>query len=576
MGIRLDRLIELPPLRATEVLAGATGLQREIERVTVLESPDIADWISGGELVLTNTFLFQAQPGTDARLIEAVADRGAGALGIKLGRYITSLSAEALRYADEMSFPVLKLPYEMAWADMINVTLTELLNEKSALLERSENIHTQFTTCVLQGRGLDGIASTLNNLTGMPLIITDRNLDTLAAAGPEAATDALIDQTEVLLEMAREDHFLNDLAGPPENGIRRSILGAASYLVVPIRVHGRREGYILLAERTGKPLGRYDIIAVQHARTLASIEFLKRRAVLEVERRFGSDFVLDLISGRFDSMEAIKRRASYFNLNLSTPHALLLAELDEAASHSVRTASTVQTKTEAVEREEAAQVLRDNLLMAVNQYLRRSGKGGAAMPVGNRLIILVPVRPGASREEVKRLAMQTGENLIQTVSSGTEGPKATLSIGVGRFDPAIERLPQAYRQAREALEVGCSIWGRGRVYHFDDLGVLRLLTESDRTEASSFVNDILGPLAEYDERHGSQLLDTLEAFLATNGNLSQAARRLIVHVNTLKYRLRKIQEITGRSFEDADSRMDAQLALRIVRAFPSLLKKAPA
>ncbi len=573
MGIRLNHLLELPPLQDTEILAGAQGMNNEIQRVTVLESPDTEDWLTGGELVLSNTFLFQAQPGSDARLVKGLVSHGATALGIKLGRYVDSLSREALKAADEESFPILRLPYEVAWADVINVVLSELLNEKTALLERSENIHTQFTVCVLQGKGLDGIAWTLNNLTGMPLIITDRNLETLAAAGSEAATAALVDQTEVLLELAREDKMLNVLSGISENSIRRTVIGDRAHLVVPIRVHGRREGYILLAERQGKPLSRSDIVAVQHARTVASLEFLKRRAVREVERRFGSDFVLDLISGRFDSVEAMKRRASFFNLDLSHPQVLLLAELDDQVrTGPARTGS--HGSPEAADGEDWTQTARDTFATSVNQALRKGGRGGTAVPVGNSLIVLLPVRQGCGRDEARKLATQAAEGIIAEVAAELHG--AAVSVGVGRFEPAIERLPEAYRQAREALDIGCAVWGPGRVFHFDDLGIFRLLANGDRSEAAEFVKDVLGPLAEHDARHGSQFVETLQAFLEANGNLSQAARRLVVHVNTLKYRLGKIEGVTGRSFDDPDVRLNAQIALRMAKAFPSLLKSGQA
>jgi purine catabolism regulator len=557
MGMKLSQLIELPVLHDTEVLAGAPGLDREVRRVTVLESPDIGDWLTGGELVLSNTFLFQAQPGTDAALVRGLVEGGATALGIKLGRYVSSLSKEALRIADEAGMPVLRLPYEVPWADVINAVLTELLDEKTALLERSENIHTQFTRCVLQGRGLDGIAATLNELTGMAVIITDSDLEIMASAGSEESVAALTQNADFLLESARADQTIDQLSGVSENSIKRATLDSRHYLVVPVRVSGRREGYLLLGERAGRPLARLDLVAVQHARTVASIEFSTKRSVREVERRFGSDFVLDLLTGHFESVEAMKRRASHFNLNLDLPQALLIVEVDDLGA------------AEGAEPSDAGSpaAIRDSLLGAVQQSLRKAGFVSASIPLGKSVIVFLPVRGKKTATEVKRLTERVGRALIEDIQA--THPGAIVSVGIGRFQSSITHLPDAYRQAREALEIGRSVWGRGRVVHFNDLGLFRLLARTNG-EAVDFVNDTLGKLLDHDRRYGSQLVLTLEAFLAANGNISQAARELVVHVNTLKYRLGKIEEISQLDLSDPEVRLNAQIALRLARAYPSL------
>jgi len=554
VGLKLSKLIELPTLRGTRVLAGAAGLEGEVGRVTVLDSPDIEDWLTGGELVLTNTFLFQSRLGSDKELIEVLVGAGAAALGVKLGRYVNSLSRGALEAAESMGFPILQLPYEMAWADLIHCVLTELLDEKTALLERSENIHTQFTMCVLQGRGLDGIVLTLHDLTGLPVIVTDVDLEVLASAGPETETGALAEQAELILEKARDDRVLAELSGVPENSLRRAQVGGRAYLVVPVRVHGRREGVFFLAEEPDRPVSRLDIVAVQHARTVASLEFLKKREVREVEHRFGSDFVLDLIAGHFESAEAMKRRASHFNLDLSFPQVLLIVSPDEE------------------KRDPAADCRRseaDRLLTVVAQALRKVSSGAAPIPAGHGLVVMVPVEHEARRSEVRRLAQHIGESIIAAVRKRIPGQ--SVSVGIGRFSPSVERLPEAYRQAREAVDIGRSVWGPSKVFHFDDLGLFRLFHNGTNQETASFVCDVLGSLVEYDHTYGSELMKTLEAFLGANGNMSQAARDLVVHVNTLKYRLGKIEELAGLDLDDPEARLNAQVALRLSQAFPDLL-----
>ena len=108
--------LRLAPLAGARVLAGDGGLDRVIEHVTVVDAPDAADWLRGGEFVLTTAYGVKDTPEGQVELIKRMISAGVACLGIKLRRFIDALSDEALACADDADFPVIELPYEVAWA----------------------------------------------------------------------------------------------------------------------------------------------------------------------------------------------------------------------------------------------------------------------------------------------------------------------------------------------------------------------------------------------------------------------------------------------------------------------------
>jgi purine catabolism regulator len=157
---------------------------------------------------------------------------------------------------------------------------------------------------------------------------------------------------------------------------------------------------------------------------------------------------------------------------------------------------------------------------------------------------------------------ETGVRLLAEAQRSV--PDGLVSVGIGRVvrDPVL--LAGSWTEARRALEIGR--WGRGagNVSLFGDLGVDRLLVSLPEAELADFAATALRPLVAYDERHRTDLLATLEAFLDTR-NAALAARRLFVHYNTLKNRLRLIEELLGPVAGDPGRALELAVALRIRR-----------
>jgi purine catabolism regulator len=143
-------------------------------------------------------------------------------------------------------------------------------------------------------------------------------------------------------------------------------------------------------------------------------------------------------------------------------------------------------------------------------------------------------------------------------------PGVAVTAGVGGVCSSASAIARSHAQARRALETARRFGRSGEVVAFEDLGVYRLLFHvSDASELRGFTDQVLGPLVEYDQRHGSDLVRTLEVFLRNNGNIQATARELSLHVNSVTYRLQRVGAIGGIDLEDSEDRLLAQVALKI-------------
>jgi purine catabolism regulator len=185
---------------------------------------------------------------------------------------------------------------------------------------------------------------------------------------------------------------------------------------------------------------------------------------------------------------------------------------------------------------------------------------------------VVVLLPGYLDEELFELAERITARAAETLGAGRR-----LPAGAGRAVPTA-RAREAYHEARCALEArelgtpAASDGGRNGNGHgaarpgvatYRDLGSFQLLLSLQDTDALRlFCDSLLGPIEHGEGHYGGELMRSLEAFIECNGQWEAAARRLYCHRHTLRYRIRKIEELTGRDLSSARDRIEFWLALR--------------
>lgn len=498
-GITVREALELPSLRSARLVAGRSGTERLIRYVNVMEVPEILPYVKEDELLLTTAYPIRDRPGALEELVPQLADRGLAALAVVPRPFLGSLSSSVLAESDRLGFPLIELPDHASFNDVMADVLDVILNRQAVQLERSRAIHEQLTAVVLAGGSLADLMRTLAQLLGRYVRVEDLHGQALASSGDAAK------------------------AGLDERTLR------------PIRVGGMRLGDIIVGAEESS-LAPMDLIALDHAATIAALQLVQARSVMTREHRHRALLLNEVVSGHPIRQEVIVEQALTLGWNLQRPRAAVVAEMTARDGGS--------------ELLVAGQWLEERVLAAT-----RAALGDDAIAWGRRsgFAVLVPANTFASaRDDARRLCHKL-EHAV---------PGAIVSMGVGRVSPEVAQLHVSYREATQALAIGRDLEGASCVVSFDELGLFRLLHPlSLGVELERYCADILGPLLGYDHETKGELLKTLECYLRNGGNAAVTSRELRIHYNTLRYRLGKINELTGGLERNAVTRLSLEVAL---------------
>jgi purine catabolism regulator len=523
------------------VLAGEANLDAPVRWVHISELADPTPWLSGGELLLT-TGLSLATPEEQRAYVARLADHGLAGLGFGVGFGHAEVPPALVEAAAERDFPLVEIPYDTPFIAITEKAFARLVNEQYALLQRSIAVQERLQRIVLSERGLDAIASALATLIGGTTVVFDGRGEpqALHAFRRELPDDALAAVGAELRERARRTEARGFVPSHPELAPRALALPVAG-----AETTGLPQAWLVAVKDSGG-LSEFDRVVLHQAVTVVALELLRRHVAASTERRLAGDVLSELVSGTVAGTD-LTRRLEPFGLG-GRVTALVL-------SPPARTAG----KGGGPEACEAALV----------GALRDEAVSGLVATANNHVTALLP---GFLDEELFELSQRVLDRVVAKLGTAP-------AAGAGRAVAAGDAR-RAYHEARCALEartlgrpVGAEANGHGpngnggaakpTIATYRDLGSFQLLLSLQDSDALRlFCESLLGPIETGEGHYGGELMRSLEAFIECNGQWEAAARRLYCHRHTLRYRIRKIEELTGRDLASARDRIEFWLALR--------------
>ncbi|HEX2313970.1 MAG TPA: PucR family transcriptional regulator ligand-binding domain-containing protein, partial [Thermomonospora sp.] len=309
-GLSVSEVLGVSTLTGARLIGGRAGLGRIVQRLNVMEVPDILAWVKPHELLLTTGYPLRNTPQALDNLVADLDGRGLAALAVKLGRYLDGLPPAMIEQADRLGFPLILLPSDVGFDDILNQVLTDILNRQAAVLARTEEVHRALVQIVLGGGGLQEVVDEVAGVLDVAVAAMDGERRLLAGSGPD----------EHLRAMLAWD-------GPGgSRGLDRPVL-AGDHLVVPVLAGGFDHGRIV-AYGPGGALRETDVGILERAATVAALLITKQQAVAAVESKYRADFLRDVLAGRAGDDDRVIAHCAGFGWDLDRPVAVLVAELD--------------------------------------------------------------------------------------------------------------------------------------------------------------------------------------------------------------------------------------------------------
>lgn len=534
--LALDEVLASPSFRRAQVHAGAEAVAgREVSWVSVIHWPAM-EFVRPGELVLTTGVGCDADG--FARFVAGVADAGAAALVATLpsGGDLREIPAAARALAAERQMPLIELPWEVAFAEVSRWVVDELIGRRyGPQPESGGELHARFTEILLTSQGIDGVAATLETVLQRPALIFDARF-TLLGNGPAARSaftgrgvDEVVARARGLGEEERARLAELLAFGGPQR-VRLPELGLGGGVGIVVAAGRRMLGYVVVLDdvRGAAPsvLPSYENRALEHAATAAALELLRLRAGRDGGALERDDLVWTALTGG-STAAALVRRAALLGVDVGTPWGVALADL------------------------------RGQPQLPDDVPRQRASDAGAWLVVdepGARAALLVPERGGRG---VREVLDELRERVPET---------ARVPWGVARAARPFEQLDASLPECERALFVGRAMLAPGAVADPREIGPLMMLggLAGDRL-ALSFAHDVLDPVVAYDRDTARNLLETLDVYLQEACNASSTARRLHLNRHSLLYRLRKLEDLTGRELASSSDRFLLDMALRVLR-----------
>jgi purine catabolism regulator len=389
------------------------------------------------------------------------------------------------------------------------------VNEQYALLQRGIAVQRRLEQLVLDERGLDEVTRSLSAAIGGSVVMLDGRGEVAASANfrrpfPAPALDA------IRAEVARRNESGGTSAFEPAD---ESVRGRALVLPLAPDVRGGPRAW-LVGLRDGGPLGEFERLILQQGVTVVALELMRRRVMRDTERRLAGDILADAVTGELRDHDLQARLRPF---GVEGEAAVLVFRMDAP---------------------EGAEAVLERLM----------SEAGVGALVASRDGMLCAVVDGTGTDPLS-LAARTRELLMREYGD--------VRVAASRVS-ATTGLRTTYHEARYALEVTTFSNGRAPdVASWRDLGAFQLLLSVQDEEALRlYCDSVLGPIQEGEGEYGGELLKSLEAFLEQNGQWEKAARDLFCHRHTLRYRIRRVEQLTGRDLSTARDRIEFWLALK--------------
>lgn len=502
MGFNLSRILEFDCFTGAEVVAGRRGLECEVRLVNVMEVPDISNWVTESELILTTAYPFKEDPMELLTLIRQLHQKRVTGIAIKLSRYIKEIPKQVLECADHLGFPVISLPPNAQFDKIILETFSHIIHEDYFEIKTSGDFAKQLQEIALSGGTLTEIARALALWCGGEVIIKS----------PEG---------EMLGYCAAEDCKTGASGATYEKQVA---FDGKVYAVITLNL---RHNVTSLAD-----LGQLDA-------TIPSVIMIMLQSSLKTHIKKKEECLNDLILGRMVLTQKNIDQVRSLGVDLSSPYTVCVLR----ASHL---------------KGESYQLLSDVVTRVLNAETETHG----IRPITTKMQGCIVHLYFTAKLTLETLS-HAYQRIIAGV--GKEMPDIRLNVGIGRHAKEPGRINIGFLEAQKALHLGAQLSGRGGVYCFEDIVVESLLSGLPLDEELiDFVQSELKELIDYDRRRKKQLLVTLEQILSGESN-KEIAEKMFIHPKTLAYRKLSIERILGEPLDTASKRMRLAIAVKLYR-----------
>lgn len=423
--------------------------------------------------------------------------------------------------------------------------LNKTISNQNQLLTRSIDMHNKLSDLVLQGENLERILAFLYKLIKNPLYLVD-------LIGEVVSSYA--NTTDDNKQPKRFKQYLN--SSSLKNLSRSTTVVEEDHCLTIFPVGGKSNLLGYLVVETKEPLNNIDMTGLEHACSVISLQLLKEQELFVMEQALHGKFIEELFSGRTSNM--LLQKSQQLHLNPDRYYQVILINLHFMED-------------ELIDQTQATQLFRIFTQLAQTTFLTNRSSG-LVVAKDQQIIVLLSFDSHYSNMEMLQFVQEKSQMYMEGLKKKHGGTQASIIIGGLQF--GLDLVYKSSDQAQQCLQFARNQNLEDSILCYDQLGVRKLLLQNTEEELIDYVLEVLGPLLEFESQtKNKEYLHTLITYVENNQKAKETAIQLHIHLNTLTYRIKRIEEILGFKLNSHQNTIELFLAANIFQMVKDKLNK---
>ncbi|PDY57594.1 PucR family transcriptional regulator [Bacillus thuringiensis] len=534
--MKLYDIMKIPIFDQAKLIAGHKGVEQEVYTVNMMDAPDIIHFLKRNELLVTSAYHFKDDMYALRELIIQMKKQGCTALGIKTKRFLQEIPEDIISLADEIYFPIIELPFDIGLGDLVNQTLSYILDMRTNELHQAMQIHQQFSNHIISGKGINMILENLSSLIQLPVVLLDYHLRPISEHN----------NTKASIQSLKK-FFINGRKLPLSTIeiVTFSLLTKTrdTVSIFPIYTQNNQYSYLVI-EGFISPLNRSMVLAVEQAANVLAFELIKEHSLRQYSRRIQDEFFTNVINSVFSTQDEIINLGKEFNLSFDQKYICIIGKID-----------IKEFTMSFMEYQEEKDLIYDLIEEELNSYT-----ANVHLFIKDDMYVLLVNCDGIWRQTEKERMISLLKNIQVKIYTYFQ---KSISFGIANSSEQLLHISHSFKEATDAFYYGEISGSKEFIEIYQAKEISAILRMIPQEQLKKFYESTLHSLANENEKDHAVLLHTLSVYLETHCAISETAKRLFLHRNTVIYRLEKCEEILGRNIKDPNETLQLRIAFRI-------------
>ncbi len=508
--------LQLEPLRQARVVAGVAGLENVVRAVHILEQPDWTPWVHGGELVLCTGMNFPKKASQQSAFIQAPAQLGVAGLILAVGRFQKAFPKAMRQAANELGFVLLELPWEIPFVDVTESISVALLRQKEAMISSADRLQRRLSQMAIFAKSLQDLTDVLSATLETSVVFSDpqRRILAVSSVNPDSYWQKLEPDMSIPQHWQATESSLEPVV-------------AVDRMACAVRDAGGFRGALWLSRRAAPDLEARVLV---HAASVFAVHFAQHQTTGLIQARLNYNVLDALLSGLWKSDSLLQERARLLGYNPQQRYRPMMLSILERPDAPKEISNSVLGTLEGFRSREVLA----NKVATLLQDLKSAPLVTLSL---SRVIALVPDEHRTLEALLARLDLS---NTAALIGSSADSPQALKTVMT-----ELEALTGAARSAG--------------IHRLEQMLVERIL-ETARTSSATatLLHDIFGVLEPHPD-----LIQTLEILVEMGFHQTKTAKKLGIHLNTLTYRLGRLESLIGLTANNPEIQFRVALAVRL-------------